>query len=283
MPIRRLCKRSPSKSLIATQKQNYLKDIFLLSSKLASEPFIYKALWAGEITEAQATGTFSDKEKGFIVVFPVVPYQLDVDGAFYFNIEAAKHEKLSVFLRESSLKTATTNRFSVDFLASGILALRQMHASGITVQSLDPSKVIVTSTGEPKIYDLNKAYYFQPGNINISKTDVTVYSAPEVLSSRTCSYASDVYSLEAFFYIFLTDEEHRILPSGRYATFLKKPSRLKFKRGFKDLYMRMNIPFGMPDLIKKMLEPHPTQRITLEDAMSHEVFEDFEWIKLSVK
>jgi eukaryotic-like serine/threonine-protein kinase len=128
----------------------------------------------------------------------------DADGEHlaYLVMELVDGEPLSARLREGALGTEAT----LSVLRQTALALAQAHHAGLVHRDVKPGNILVEPGGRVKITDFGIAW--SAGSAPITQAGQVVgtpqYVAPEQVSGRPPSPASDVYSLGLVGYECLT-------------------------------------------------------------------------------
>lgn len=167
------------------QEREFLKNRFLIS-QLQGLRFIPELLFHGELSPTQAEEAFHDQSKRFVLVLGV----------------PAAANALSEVLKIGKYDERNDQRV-VRHAANLLVALQNLHARGIVLNSTNPEQIICYPDGSLKLCDFSKAQYFDPNSLQVPEEDVTVYSAPESLKSETeaVGYISDIYTLGAILYV----------------------------------------------------------------------------------
>lgn len=61
-----------------------------------------------------------------------------------------------------------------------------------------------------------------------------------------------------------------------------KQAKIDLKKSLHEVEMRNDAPFGLKDLVQRMLVANPKERITLTEIMHHEAFEEIDWREFKV-
>lgn len=93
----------------------------------------------------------------------------------------------------------------IDVMLQICEGLNHAHKNGIVHRDIKPSNIIVTSDGLAKIMDFGIAKFSTSTNTIVGTVLGTpAYMSPEQISGRTVDHRSDIFSLGAVFYEFLT-------------------------------------------------------------------------------
>jgi len=157
-------------------------------------------------------------------------------------------------------------------------ALIGLHKLGVAHRDIKlENLLLMTEGGDPfdfRVCDMGGAKWFPEGHSSITHTEIGTkgYCAPEAYKRRTWdtlnydAFKVDVYSLGVVVYILLcgyppwdlikTDPHHR-------------PNPVKFRTQHAKSSPWDGVPAEAQDLLTRMLTPDVTERITLEDILSH--------------
>ncbi|MBV6754819.1 serine/threonine-protein kinase [Rhodococcus opacus] len=149
-------------------------------------------------------------------------------------------------------------------------ALETAHRVGILHRDVKPANILVTAYGEPQLTDFGIAR--MPGAFETATGTVTgspAFTAPEVLSGRTPTAASDVYSLGATLFTAITG--HAAFERREGEELIAQFLRITTQPG-PDL-RREDIPEDVSALIERVMSRDPRQRPTSAAAFGDELRE----------
>ena len=144
-------------------------------------------------------------------------------------------------------------------------AVSHCHSSNVIHRDINPTNIMLTKNNDIRLIDFGFAT--QQHSINTAKyVGDPNYTAPEVFEGRTTT-ASDMWSLGVVLYQMVSGH----LP------FKQKSKALTIKDIMANEWLWRspefdNISKYCKDLIKKLLQKNPKQRITAEKAMNHKWF-----------
>lgn len=134
----------------------------------------------------------------------IVPiYEAGEEGGDVFLVfEYVPGENLAQYLRrEGALPPARAAAFMVDILE----AISHAHAHGIIHRDLKPSNILMDESGLPRVMDFGIATHLQAAaSEGQAFTGTPAYMAPEYISSRIVSEATDVFAAGLIFFEMLT-------------------------------------------------------------------------------
>jgi len=179
------------------------------------------------------------------------------------------------------------------FVYQILRSLKYMHSANVLHRDLKPSNVLLNSNCDLKVCDFGLARGVDEKSVELTEYVVTRwYRAPEImLSCQEYTKAIDVWSVGCIFAELLgskplfpgddyihqlriisdilgtpSDEDLDFVKSDRARAFMKKQAH-KPKVPFASLYKGAN-PEAL-DLLDKMLQFHPSKRITIAEALRH--------------
>jgi serine/threonine-protein kinase HSL1 (negative regulator of Swe1 kinase) len=154
-----------------------------------------------------------------------------------------------------------------------ISALDYCHSFNICHRDLKPENILLSSTGQIKIADFGMAAIQQNPNHRLKTACGSPhYAAPELVGRRTRGYRGDmvdVWSVGVILYACLCAR----LPFDD----KDMPKLLaKAKRG---IYFEPNeLSIGSRNLIRKMLNPEPEERITISQIWKHGFIVEYDYL-----
>ncbi|KAK8880351.1 hypothetical protein M9Y10_003018 [Tritrichomonas musculus] len=178
--------------------------------------------------------------------------------------EKLKTKTLYETLKLNKELDATKKLIIIYGIASGMKCL---HSYNIVHRNLKPRNVLLTKDFHPKLNDfglcthllvLNSMTFQATSEFNGSP----IYSAPEVLSSKGCSQASDVYSFALITYEIMCENK----PFENLRTFTEIYNEVV------NCNNRPEIPSSVPDCYRKLIEicwsQDPDERLTFEEIVN---------------
>ncbi|MGW5514389.1 protein kinase domain-containing protein [Nocardia africana] len=157
---------------------------------------------AGDIDRFLREQRTLGKLSGHPNIVTVLHADVTATGRPFLVMPYHSHGSLAEILRNRGLLSLA------DSLRLGVKladALETAHRNGILYRDVKPGNVLITDYGEPQLCDFGIAHVtggFETGTGEV--TGSPAFTAPEVLSGRTSSVRSDVYSLGATLFTALT-------------------------------------------------------------------------------
>lgn len=167
-----------------------------------------------------------------------------------------------------------SGRFKEDrvafYAACLILTLEYLKQKGIIHRDLKPDNYLLDADGYVHLTDFNVSIQIQPDKEIKNYAGTAPYMAPEVIQRKPYSFEIDLWSLGVTIYEMLTGR----LP------FEGKREELEQSIQFSQLPSSSHLSGEALDLIDKLLQKDPSERITLSNLKSHTFFKDIDWDKL---
>ena len=184
----------------------------------------------------------------------------------YLILDYFPRGDLSNFLKKRQLKEKYAHKFTSQ-LADGLEYLLQ---NKIIHRDLKPQNILVTNLGDIKITDFGFARYFEDNTILNTICGSPLYMAPEIVKNRKYDFKSDLWSVGVILYEMLI---------GRPPYRAKNIFDLVTNIEKKNVILPSNIVLTdeCKDLLFKLLQKNPVERIQWDDFFSHK------WIKNIVR
>jgi serine/threonine protein kinase len=177
--------------------------------------------------------------------------------------------------------TSDMTSYEVEFyLAQLALALEHLQSHKMVHRDIKPDNIFFDACGNAVLGDLGLATEINPADAKHSsrqwgKCGSYGYRAPEVVTSKSCGYYSDIYSLgiSLYFYAFggvpWSETSKRLAREER-----SGKTSLFFPSG-------TNMSDELCDLLAQMLEVKPEKRITIPEIKAHPCLRWVDWDKLA--
>ena len=159
------------------------------------------------------------------------------------------------------------------YIAELILAIEYLHQHDIIYRDLKPENILIDSDGHLKLADFGLA----KENVNINIPNKTFcgspqYLSPEMLSREGSTKASDIYGIGAILFELISGAP----------PFYNQDENLMYKNISENKLMFPEFfSEELKDLLKKMLDKNPKNRLGIEndksDLKNHEFFRDINW------
>lgn len=153
----------------------------------------------------------------------------------------------------------------LDFTRQICAGLRHAHDRGIIHRDLKPGNLLITADGTVKLTDFGIAKLF--GGRQITAVGGVVgtadFMAPEQLDGKPASIRTDMYSLGAVMYTLLARR-----PPFMFKSMTEASRVLERERPTSLSVFAPGCPDGFADIIHRLLERDPTQRIGTPQALS---------------
>jgi ankyrin repeat protein/tRNA A-37 threonylcarbamoyl transferase component Bud32 len=193
-------------------------------------------------------------------------YAFETPRNLYLVMEYCPHGDLDLLIVRSGSLEEKTARF---YLAEVILAIEYLHSHNVVYRDLKPANILLDSEGHVQLADFGLAKE-NVNKLNPAKTFAgsPAYIAPELLSKKCTTRASDVYGLGVILYEMLT---------GQPPFFCEDIQEL-FKRISKaKLTFPRHISSEAKDFITKLLHKNPDKRPTFSQIKAHPFFHGINW------
>ena len=150
--------------------------------------------------------------------------------------------------------------------------IKYLHQNGIVHRDLKPENILISSSiniNDIKIADFGISCIIGEKRFLMGISGTTPYMAPELFtmkdnSPKLCMPSRDIWSLGVILYILLSGSPPFYKKTGRPVIYQIISGYYNFP---KPLFS--NVSKSAIDLIKKMMEPNPTLRITLDGILNH--------------
>ena len=159
------------------------------------------------------------------------------------------------------------------YIAELILAIEYLHQHDIIYRDLKPENILIDSDGHVKLADFGLAKENVSTNVpNKTFCGSPQYLSPEMLSKEGTTKASDIYGIGAILFELISGTP----------PFFSQDENLMYKNISENkLLFPEYFSEELKDLLKKMLNKNPKERIGIEndktDLKNHEFFRDINW------
>jgi serum/glucocorticoid-regulated kinase 2 len=253
--------------------------VVLVQPKTHDEDFSMKNLYALKIldkADIQIRGIQSSiyLEKEILQTLNDSPFTTSIFASFQddeeicFLLEYCPGGDLFELLARKKLFNENDTRF---YMAQLILGLEAIHNKNIIYRDLKPENILVDSKGNIKIADFGRAIttkHFGDQVEGISGTPE--YMAPEMTKKLKYTKSVDIWSLGCILYEMILGK----------SPFIHKNQKKLFEFiQNKNFIMPKNINADLQDLLNKLLEKNPENRISLNRIKNHNWFSHFDWKK----
>jgi serine/threonine protein kinase len=159
------------------------------------------------------------------------------------------------------------------YIAELILAIEYLHQHDIIYRDLKPENILIDSDGHVKLADFGLAKENVSTNVpNKTFCGSPQYLSPEMLSKEGTTKASDIYGIGAILFELISGAP----------PFFNQDENLMYKNISENkLLFPEFFSEELKDLLKKMLNKNPKNRIGIEndksDLKNHEFFRDINW------
>ncbi|KAL3876578.1 hypothetical protein ACJMK2_034412 [Sinanodonta woodiana] len=212
-------------------------------------------------------------------------YTFQDNDRLYFVLSYARNGELLDFLHKVSSFDEECSKF---YTAEIVSALEYLHGLGIIHRDLKPENILLSDEMHIQITDFGSAKILKKGNdfqegessepVQPTRKNSFVgtahYVSPEVLTSKSTYYSSDLWALGCIVYQLLSGEPP-FRGSHEYQIFQKITKlEYEFPDGFKPVAR---------DLVEKLLVLDPTKRLGCEEMggygtlKAHKYFEGIKW------
>ena len=159
------------------------------------------------------------------------------------------------------------------YIAELILAIEYLHQHDIIYRDLKPENILIDADGHVKLADFGLAKENVSTNVpNKTFCGSPQYLSPEMLSKEGTTKASDIYGIGAILFELISGAPPFFSQDENLMYKNISENKLMFPEFFSD---------ELKDLLKRMLDKNPKNRIGIEndksDLKNHEFFRDINW------
>jgi len=206
------------------------------------------------------------------------PFVLELHYAFqtpqhlYLVLDYCPGGDLSLHLANKGVFTEDETRF---YIAELILAIEHIHSHNVIYRDLKPENILLDEQGHVKLADFGLAKE-GIGNDDLARSfcGSPAYLSPEMVKRRGVGKAADIYGIGTVIFEMLTGEAPYY--NDEIPKLYQNIARAK-------LEIPNNLSAEAKDLITKLLERDPEQRIGVKDRnelRNHPFFAGIDWEKL---
>ena len=190
------------------------------------------------------------------------------DGEYQFiEMEYLAGGSLAERIKEAPFQDA---RLALGFLQGAAAGIRAAHEKGIIHRDLKPDNLMLTREGKIKVVDFGLAAVITLEGSRLTQEGTILgtphYMAPEQWEGRLADERSDLYSLGATFYHFLTG---RTPFDGR--TAVELISNYSAGRLIHPETLNPAVPERLSRILVKMLDKNPAQRFASVEELQEEL------------
>jgi len=201
-------------------------------------------------------------------------YAFQTKSKLFLVFDYIQGGELFYHLDKSQYFTEERTRF---YAAEVLLTIEFLHSRKIIFRDLKPENILLDQSGHIKITDFGLAKDFTNGTKEKANSfcGTAEYLAPEIVQAKEYDKSVDYWALGVLIYEMLTgappfEDDNRI---NLYNKILHAVPDLKHP----------NISVPAADLLKRMLEKDPKDRIRAEEIKKHLFFKTIDFTKLLMK
>ena len=199
-------------------------------------------------------------------IIKIFEFYID-DNNYYLVTEYCKGGELFVLLRKIKLTEIQVAYIMFQLFS----AINYCHKMKIIHRDLKPENILITKNNKGfiriKICDFGTSQIFQKGEVQYSIVGSLLYMAPEIIEKKY-NFKCDLWSCGVIMYLLLTTRFPFYGDNNKekMESILHKEYNTKYLEKFSE---------NTKDLLRKLLEKEPKQRINAETAISHKYFDEF--------
>ena len=180
------------------------------------------------------------------------------DSNYYIIMELCEHGELFHYIVDNGRLSELESRY---FLKQILEALRYVHNQGVVHRDIKPENILLDVDGHVKLSDFGLSRFVNAQGLADTPCGSVCYASPECVSGiQYDGRKSDIWSVGVVAYAMLTG----VLPwtKQNQVQLIEQIRKADFQiPGF--------VSEGARDLIRKLMEPDPAKRISVEEALQH--------------
>ena len=181
------------------------------------------------------------------------------ENVIYLILEYCKKGDFYKFLNRRALKEKHAKRYMIQ-LANG---LQHLINNNIIHRDLKPQNILLSDDDEIKLTDFGFARYYEIDTMVDTLCGSPLYMAPEIMKHKRYTINADLWSVGVIMYEMLVGK----VPYSA-ITHIELLNKIENK----ELVIPDFLSFDCKDLLKKLLNKNPDERITWDDFFSHKWF-----------
>lgn len=244
-------------------------EVFLCEHRASGAKFALKSIDKGKISSHKALSLV--KNEKHILTIINHPFTLNFFTSFqdntriYFLTEYVPGGELFRILQNQRIFPLDHARFYAAEITSVFLYL---HSNKIIYRDLKPENVLISSTGHVKLIDFGFATQVKEGENCMNFCGTLEYLAPEMVQRTGHGHAVDWWTLGVLLYELLVGN----------VPFVSQSHQALFEKIVKcQVFFPKTLDENAKDLIGKLLEKSPKDRISGNDVKNHEFFKGIDW------
>ena len=144
-----------------------------------------------------------------------------------------------------------------------VSALRYCHRKNIIHRDIKPENIVLLLDGTVKLIDFGWSCVYDDNDPPDEKSGTTIYNPPEMLRGECYDYAVDVWQVGVLMYELLSSKLPFDGPSEKKTKEKIMRCKPRYPKYFSDTLV---------DLLKSILTPEPSERISLDEITLHPWF-----------
>ncbi|KAK6090659.1 hypothetical protein P3W45_000382 [Vairimorpha bombi] len=201
------------------------------------------------------------------------PFLINILFSFqdYDNLFLISEYANTNFIEFMKLRTFFSKKISTFYISEIILAIEYLHSNDLTYGFFVPKNIFLNDAGHIKLkYDFLNSIIEKKDGIR----DFIEYTSPEYIRTKSLGYSSDIWSIGILLY-------HMMV--GYTPFYSESYEKTKCNILEAELTFPKYLDKDSVDLISKILEKDPKERINFNGIKSHAFFKKLDWQRIYKK